>query len=255
MAEAWTQVNRVADEQLVAALVRPRAPRHRGQKRRGHPGPSALIAVAKADLSSRGLTVVDKIPEVHTAFPLFPSKNLVKAQRAYRLVNDLKIVLPILTLGLLGLGVGIARRHRRALIGAGLGFAASMLVLGVALSIVRSIYLNSMQASVLPADAAAAAFDILVRFIRAALRALLVAGLVVAAGAFLAGPSEAAVRVRGWFSARLGSIRHRGEAAGLRTGPAAGGPTPTVLRCVSGRSRSPRWCSSSGASRPSRSWW
>ena len=56
---------------------------------------------------------------------MFPSKNLIKAQSAYRLINDLKIVLPIVTLGLLGLGVAAARGHRRALIGAGLGFAAS----------------------------------------------------------------------------------------------------------------------------------
>ena len=219
MGEAWMQVNRVAHEQLVVVL-----------SGRGHRGIvvkngevtldlAPLIAVAKADLSSRGLTVVDKIPEVHTAFPLFPSKNLVKAQRAYRLINNLKIVLPILTLGLLGLGVGIARRHRRALIGAGLGFAASMLLLGVALLIARSIYLSSVPAGVLPADAAAAAFDILVRFIKTALRTLLVVGLVVAVGAFVTGPSAAAIRVRSWFSSGLGSIRRRGEAAGVGTGP------------------------------------
>jgi hypothetical protein len=48
----------------------------------------------------------------------------------------------------------------RALIGAGLGFAASMLVLGAALLIARTLYLNSVPAGT-PADAAAAAFDIL----------------------------------------------------------------------------------------------
>jgi hypothetical protein len=220
MAKVWTQVNRVAHEQLVVALS---GRGHRGIVVKGGEVTldlAPLIAVTKADLSSRGLTIVNKIPDVHTAFPLFPSANLVKAQRAYRLINDLKIVLPVLTLGLLGLGVGVARRHRRALIGAGLGFAASMLVLGVALLIARAIYLNSVPPSVLPADAAAAAFDILVRFIKTALRALLVAGLVVAAGAFFTGPSAAAVRARGWFSSGLGSIRRRGEAAGLRTGPA-----------------------------------
>jgi hypothetical protein len=220
MAAAWTQVNRVAHEQLVLAL-----------SGRGHPGVvirggevtldlAPLIAIAKQDLSARGLTIVSKVPEVHTAFPLFPSKNLVKAQRAYRLLNDLKIVLPILTLVLLGLGVAVARRHRRALIGAGLGFAGSMLVLGAGLLIARVIYLNSVPPSVLAPDAAGAAFDILVRFIRTGLRALFVVGVVVAAGAFLTGPATTAVRIRGWFSGGLGSVRRSGEAAGLRTGPA-----------------------------------
>jgi hypothetical protein len=220
MADAWTRVNRAAHEQLVLAL-----------SGRGHPGIvirggevtldlAPLIAIAKQDLSARGLTIVNKVPEVHTAFPLFPSTNLVKAQRAYRLLNDLKIVLPILTLVLLGLGVAVARRHRRALIGAGLGFAGSMLVLGAGLLIARTIYLNSVPPSVLPADAAGAAFDILVRFIRTGLRALFVVGVVVAAGAFLTGPATTAVRIRGWFSGGLGSVRRSGEAAGLRTGPA-----------------------------------
>jgi hypothetical protein len=221
MANAWVQVNRVAHQALVAALS------GRGSKN-GAVGVgnsqvtlnlAPLITVAKQDLVARGLTIAGKIPVVHATFPLFPSKNLVKAQKAYRLVNDLKIVLPIAALVLLGLGVLAARGHRRALIGAGLGFAASMLVLGAGLAIARAIYLNSVPASASP-DAVAAAFDILVRFIRTALRTLLVAGLIVAAGAFFTGPSGAAVRTRSAFSSGLGSLRRSGESAGLSTGPA-----------------------------------
>jgi hypothetical protein len=210
MANAWTQVNRVASQQLIAVLS------GRATSGSGAVGVSngqvtldlaPLIAVAKQDLVARGLTIAGKIPIVHVTFALFPSKNLAKAQKAYRLINDLKIVLPIVTLVLLGLGVLTARRRRRALIGAGLGLAASMLVLGAALLIARGAYLNSVPASA-SADAAAAAFDILVRFIKTALRALLVAGLVVAAGAFLTGPSVTAVRTRSALSSGLGRIRH-----------------------------------------------
>ena len=71
----------------------------------------------------------------------------------------------------------------------------------------------------MPADAAAAAFDILVRFIKTALRTLLVVGLIVAIGAFFAGPSAAAVRTRSAFSSGLGRLRGGGESAGLSTGP------------------------------------
>jgi hypothetical protein len=215
MANAWTQVNRVASQQLIAVLS------GRGGKN-GALGVSngqvtldlaPLSAVAKQDLVAHGLTIAGKIPIVHATFALFPSKNLAKAQKAYRLINDLKIVLPILTLLLLGLGVLTARRHRRALIGAGLGFAASMLVLGAGLAIARAFYLNSVPASA-SADAAAAAFDILVRFIKTALRTLLVVGLIVAAGAFFTGPSAAAVGTRSAFSSGLGRLRRGGESAG-----------------------------------------
>ena len=220
MANAWVQVNRVASQQLVAVLS------GRGGKN-GAVGVSngqvtldlaPLEAAAKQDLVARGLTIAAKIPVVHKTFPLFPSKNLTKAQGLYRLINDLKIVLPILTLALLGLGVLAARGHRRALIGAGLGFAASMLALGAGLAIARALYLNSVPASA-SADAAAAAFDILVRFIKTALRTLLVAGLVVAVGAFFTGPSTAAVATRSAMSSGLGSLRRGGESAGLSTGP------------------------------------
>jgi hypothetical protein len=215
MANAWVQVNRVASQQLVAVLS------GSGGKN-GALGVSngqvtldlaPLIAVAKQDLVGRGLTIAGKIPIVHATFALFPSKNLAKAQSAYRLINDLKIVLPIVTLVLLGLGVLAARGHRRALIGAGLGFAASMLVLGAGLAIARAFYLNSVPASA-SADAAAAAFDILVRFIKTALRTLLVAGLIVAAGAFFTGPSAAAVATRSAFSSGMGRLRRGGESAG-----------------------------------------
>ena len=128
-------------------------------------------------------------------------------------------MLPVLTLLLLALGVFAARGRRRALIGAGLGLAASMLVLAVGLLVFRGIYLNSVPPSKLPADAAAALFDTLVVFIKQGLRTVLVVGLVVAAGAFLAGPSANAVRIRGAFARGLGWIRHGGERAGVRTGP------------------------------------
>ena len=212
MATAWTQVNRVASQQLNAVLS------GRGG-RNGALGLSngqvtldvaPLETVAKQDLVARGLTIADKIPIVHATFALFPSKNLSKAQQAYRLINDLKIVLPIVTLALLGLGVFAARGHRRALIGAGLGFAASMLVLGVGLAIARTLYLNGVPATA-SKDAAAAAFDILVRFIKTGLRTLLVVGLIVAVGAFFTGPSRAAVRTRSASSSGLGRLRRGGE--------------------------------------------
>jgi hypothetical protein len=44
-------------------------------------------------------------------------------------------------------------------------------------------------------------------------------GLVIAAGAFLTGPSVTAVRTRGAFTSGFGWLRHSGERMGLRTGP------------------------------------
>ncbi len=121
---------------------------------------------------------------------------------------------------LIGAGIYVARGRRRALIAAGLGFAASMLVLGIGLQIGRTIYLNSVPQSVLPSDAAAAAYDTLIRFIREGLRAMLVVGLVVALAAFLTGPSATAVKARRTIAAWFGWLRGFADRKGVSAGPA-----------------------------------
>jgi len=217
-ATAWVEVNRVAHQTLVQALS------GSGGAITVSNGQVTLdlapfIAIVKQDLVARGFTLVNSLPPIHPTIALFSSKTLVQAQTLYRVLNDLKIVLPIVALLLIAAGVYIARHHRRALIGAGLGFAASMLVLGAALLIARSIYLNSVPNSVFSSDAAAAAFDTLVRFIRTALRALLVLGLIVAIAAFFTGPSVTAVRTRAGFVKAFEWVRSRGERHGVSTGP------------------------------------
>jgi hypothetical protein len=220
VARVWSQLTRTVHAQMVKALS------GRGGSavsvRNGQVvlslGP--LIDAVKSHLAARGFTLVSKIPEINPTVALFSAKYLVKAQSGYRLLNDLKIVLPILTVLLLGLGVWVARNHRRALIGAGLGFAASMLVLGAGLAVFRSVYLGSVPTSVLPPDAAAVLYDDLVRFIKDGLRLLLVVGLIIAIAAYFSGPSAAAAGTRRAVSAALGGVRARGERAGLRTGPA-----------------------------------
>jgi hypothetical protein len=218
-ARAWDRLNTVAHAQLVKALSgqgNGAVTIKNGQVTLGL-GP--FIDVVKRDLAARGLTIVNRLPPLNPTFELFSAKYLVKAQTGYRLINDLKIVLPILTLVLLAAGVYVARSHRRALIGAGLGLAGSMLVLGAILLIFRTVYLNSVPNSRLPANAAAVLFDTLVRFIRTGLRTLLVAGLVIATGAFFTGPSVTAVRTRQGIAGGLRWARERGEAAGVSTGP------------------------------------
>jgi hypothetical protein len=219
MARAWVQVNTVAHQALVGLLS--------GQNNGAlsavngqivlNLGP--LITVAKQDLVARGFTLASSIPNVNPTVALFEAKDLGKAQAGYRLVNDLKIVLPILVLLLLGAGVYTARGRRRALIGSALGVAASMLVLAIGLLIARAIYLNSVPSSVLPSDAAGAAYDTLVHFIRVSLRVVLAVGLVVAIGAFLTGPSRAAVRTRAGVASGIAGVRHFGERRGLSAGP------------------------------------
>jgi hypothetical protein len=210
-ANLWIQINRAAHDQLVRVLS--------GQDNSAITtsnfqvildlGP--FVNVVKQDLAQRGFTSIGKLPPIHPAIVLYSSKNLVQAQALYQLITTLERPLPFLSLGLIALGIYIARFHRRALIRAGLGFAGSMVVLGVLLAVYRSVYINSAPE--------AFAFDILVRFIKQALDVLLVTGLVVAAAAFFAGPSVTAVRTRVAFVRGLTQLRWSIERVGLSTGP------------------------------------
>jgi hypothetical protein len=214
---AWVTANRVTHEQLVAAL----------SGKQGSISVSegtvsvdlgAFIAAAKQSLVAAGFTAAARIPDIHPKFELFSSRHLQRAQSGYRLLDRLGTALPFVSLGLIVLGVYLARSRRRALVGAGLGLALSMLLLGCALAVGRWIYLDMLPDTV-SAPTAAAVFDTLIRFLRTELRMVLVLGLVVAAGAFVSGPSATAVGIRGGSFSALGWLRERGEAVGLRTGP------------------------------------
>jgi hypothetical protein len=218
VANLWKSGNRIAHTQLVRALSGKSSALtvSNGQVVLGL-GP--FIEQVKHRLAARGLTLVDKLPPINPTFPLFDAKYLVKARTAYSLLNTLKWALPLVALISLAAGIYAAKRHRRALIGAGLGLAGSMAVLAIGIAIIRAIYINKVPTSVLPADAAAVVFDDLVRFIRQGLRVLLVLGLVVAIAGFFTGPSITAIRTRNAFKTGFGKIRGTGEAAGLNTGP------------------------------------
>jgi hypothetical protein len=218
-ANTWIQVNTTAHAALVKALSGQGNSTVKISNGQVVIDLGPFIEIVKKALVARGFTIINSLPAIHPTLALFSAKELVRAQTLYRLINDLKIVLPILTLLLLAAGVYIARGHRRALIAAGLGFAASMLVLGLGLLIFRGIYINSVPNNVLPSDAAAAIFDTFVRFIKDALRTLLVLGLVVAIGAFFSGPSVTAVRSREAVKSGFEWIRGAGERRGVTTGP------------------------------------
>jgi len=217
MANAWVQVNTVAHQALVKVLSGQGGGAITTSNGQIVLNLGPLIAVAKQDLVARGFSLANSIPDVTPKVALFEAKNLGQAQSGYRLITRLKIVLPILVL--LAAGVYVARGHRRALVGAGLGLAASMLVLAIGLLIARSIYLSSVPSSVLPGDAASAAYDTLVYYIKIGLRVVLAVGLVVAIGAFFTGPSRTAVQTRSGLKSGMGRIRNFGERRGVSAGP------------------------------------
>jgi len=173
-----------------------------------------FIDTAKRQLVEAGFTLAGNVPEVHPTIDIADATTLVRARTAYSTVDGLATWLPWVVLALVALGVYLARDHRRALVVAGLGFTAGMLVLAVALAITRGVVVASVPSR--SSAPAAAAYDIVTRFLRDGLRTMFVLGLVVALGAFLAGPSRTAVGIRHAVVRAVAWLRTR---SGLRASP------------------------------------
>lgn len=218
-ADAWVTANRSAHQALVAALT--------GQTGEGitianntvsiNLGP--FIQVVKQRLVERGFDLASRIPDINPSFTILQSEAIGKAQGAFSLLNVIGNWLPVIMLILLALGIYVAKGHRRALVGAGLGLAVGMVALALGILFFRTIYLNALPLGVFDREAAAAFFDTLVRFLRLGLRTVLVFGLVVALAGFFTGRSVTAVRARAGLKSGIGWLRGGAESAGFRTGP------------------------------------
>jgi len=218
-ADAWVQANRVAHQALVKALTGQGdgAVTVEGDRVSLNLGP--FIETVKRRLVDSGFGLAARIPQVNASFVLFDVKNLSRARSAFNLLNTLGIWLPIIAIVLLGIGVFVAKDHRRALVGTAVGVAVAMVGLGLALAVFRTIYLDAVPAAVLPHDAAAVLYDTIVAYLRLGLRTILVLALVVAGGALVTGQSATAVRTRQALTAGIGWLRGGAEHAGWRTGP------------------------------------
>lgn len=162
-----------------------------------------FVDAARTRLVDSGLEIAGRIPDVHPTITIAEADTLVRARTAYSLLGVLAAWLPWVTVGLLASGVALARRHRRTVAAGAIGVAAGMVVLAAALAVGRAVLARSVAADA--GDAATAAFDLAVRFLRDGLRTLLVLAVVIALAAWLAGPSPSAVRLRG----TVGRLRRR----------------------------------------------
>ena len=218
-ADAWVQANRVAHDELVKALTGRGGGAVKVENDTVSINLAPFIQTVKQRLVDSGFGLAARIPDVNASFVLFRSDDITRARSAFSLLNTLGNWLPVIALVLLAIGIYLAKDHRRALIGAGLGVAAGMLLLALGLAVFRSLYLDAVPAAVLPHDAAGVLYDTIVRFLRAGLRSVLVLALVVAAAGFLTGQSTTAVRTRQSLANGLGWVRGSAEHAGLGTGP------------------------------------
>ncbi|KRD04784.1 MULTISPECIES: hypothetical protein [unclassified Streptomyces] len=177
-----------------------------------------VVDQVKQRLVDSGMTVVGKIPEIHTDFTLVRSEDIGKVKTYFRVLQLVGFWLPVVAVLLVAAGVLLATHRRRVLIVAALCFAFATLLLGVALTVFRVVYLDALPAGV-SQPAAGSVYDTLVRFLRTSVRSAVALGVVVALAAWLTGPGRHAALVRRLWHSGIGAVRSTADHAGLRTGP------------------------------------
>lgn len=181
----WARVNRVAHRQVSAILSGEGGPLLLARGGTVALDLAPVYEPARRGLVDAGLPIAARLPDLHPMVELFSSAELERAQTVYAWLTRLKRVLPVLSVVLLAAGVLLAGNREIALIGAGLGLAAGMAVLAVALAVARDVYLPTLDGGGVQADALTAIFHALTGFLRGGLRLIFAAGLILAGTVFL----------------------------------------------------------------------
>jgi hypothetical protein len=180
--------------------------------------------------NSRGITVFNPLKAVlgqsKTALGLtvVSQQQVAKFSGIFNLVVKLGWAVPIAAVLLGVLAVVVAVKRRRALLRAAVGVGIVTLVILAALALGRHVFVNVSSEHNLDSGVAGVVWDTLLRFLKTELRWMLLATLLVAFGAWVAGPARYAVWIRStvtkgarWVAAQARSLTGKTEEAAVRS--------------------------------------
>jgi hypothetical protein len=222
-ADLWEDVNRIGHDNVVKVLKGDgnEVVETSGGRIVLKLGPFAKEAIKEVD-AILGTNLAESIPAetIDQEFVIVESSDLSDVQDALGLLDALSWITVILALGLLAAAVLLAENRRLGFRRAGIAIVAPVIIALVLYAWARGQYNNSLSANVNNPDAATAFFDITTRFVLRSFRALLTLGLVFLLGAWVAGPSASATKVRVWWDQLLGRASEAGAEREV-------GPVPT----------------------------
>jgi hypothetical protein len=177
-----------------------------------------VIREVKQVLVQQGLGFASGIPEIDRAIPILTADSLVLVRTLYQVAVTAGYWLPWGVLALLVAGIAVARNRTRSIAWAGIGLAASFLLLAAGLGIGKQFFVGTVSPSVMPAATAHVLFDQLTLLIFSTLVALVVLSLFIAIGGWLAGASRPARAVRGAAESGFSAVRTAADRRGIGTG-------------------------------------
>jgi uncharacterized membrane protein len=151
--------------------------------------------VARVGIGER---LLGELPPDAGRVEILRSDQLATAQGILRLLENLAIVMPLLAVALLALAVWVAEgRRRETLRLAGIGFAVAALLVPVTRSLLGDIVIDTINPAPANLPAVEAAWEIATALLRDGAVALITYAIIILVGTTLAGPTRAAVAVRG----------------------------------------------------------
>jgi hypothetical protein len=226
--DLWVAANRVAHSNLVKVLTGSGSGVVTSKNGVVTLDLSQLLTKVQQALAQSGLAIFSRIPisKITGEITLFQSKDLYKIRNGVGAFNKIAFVLPFIVLACFGGAIWLSKKRRRGFLAAAIGFAIGALILAIGLTIGRTIYLNAATGADLPHDAAAAAFDTMIRLLHKSVRAALTLSVIVILAVFFAGPSRLAI----WFRGRVHAIVNWLGAASDQAGWTWLGPLTFVER-------------------------
>jgi hypothetical protein len=215
--QLWERINRRAHAAVVAVLEGEGTETVDTRDGKVVLDVSAVVEQVQERLADSGIDVFEDATgeRLPSELVLFESEGLTKAQSGVRLVDRLAFILPLIPLLLFAIAIAISRDRRRTGVRAALGVALAMALVLTTFNLGRGFYLDAIEDAGRSTDAAAAAYDQVLRFLRLSLRTVFVLALLVAAGVWLAGPGRLATRIR---TGVTGLVRGSGDSEATAVG-------------------------------------
>jgi len=188
----WVGANRLAHEQIVAVLQFDRGVIALSEGRVVLDLSDLLEPILNNPvLSELGLVTSDNLGEI----VLYENQQIAAIQGALRLLNQVAFVLPLLVLVAFIAAWWLAPRRRTTLLYIGVAVIATMALFLIALSLAQPIFLGPI-AGELARAVAGEIWGIVLHGLVIQTVVILVIGVIIAAGAALAGPQPRAVAIR-----------------------------------------------------------
>ena len=228
--QLWDLLNRHTHDAVVDILTGKKSP----LQQRIEQGGKIVVNVTPAlnnlieSLNQHGVTLFNPLKSILTTgnslgVTIVSQQQVSKFSGFFNLIVKLKWAVPIVALVLAVLGIVIGVDHRKVLLRMAIGIALVTLLLLAGLSLGRITFLNQAAGHHFDRQVAGTVWDTVLRFLKTDLRWMLLATVLVALAAWVAGPARYAVWIRSTCAkgARWVGVQAQGVSSGA--GRAAAG--------------------------------